>query len=168
MWLTIKWNQKYNAVTIPFVCFHLPTFLCWFWQTRGLGMGSWNPKQLNPGLQLPARKASSFKLMGLKFARAINSTCPKLHSYHAITSTTTRQLLHTTRCLLGDNSYCNKLVWLAIKMKPKVQHCRHPLCLLPSVNSAVLILTNKRFRKSSKGIFPCGAKTQNSRVDRWK
>ena len=34
-------------------------------------MGSWNPKQLNPCLQLPTKKASSFKLMGLKFARAV-------------------------------------------------------------------------------------------------
>ena len=34
-------------------------------------MGSWNPKQLNPCLQLPTRKGLSFKLMGLKFTRAV-------------------------------------------------------------------------------------------------
>ena len=49
-------------------------------------MGSWNPKQLNPCLQLPTRKASSFKLMGLKFARAVapvlSSSLIMLSLYH--------------------------------------------------------------------------------------
>jgi len=39
------------------------------------------------------------------------------------------------------------------KMKPKVQRCHHPLCLLPSANPAVLILTNKRFRNQVKEFF---------------
>ena len=47
-------------------------------------------------------------------------------------------------------------------MKPKVQRCRHPLCLLPSANPAVLILTNKRFKNRVKEFFHGGLKPETA------
>ena len=58
-------------------------------------MGSWNPKQLNPGSSASNQKSVKLQSHGAQICKG-SSTCPKLLSYHAITSTTTHQLFHLT------------------------------------------------------------------------